>query len=127
MPWDVEFGLAGANILFDGIPTSSEIHNASEAFWTHDFDAQLRYAIVDFAACSSLGISATEVTLLARRQKQHAEHHQDVLVAVIAPEPAVYGVARMWQMLIDETTIRPLVCRTRAEAIAWLRHEGAPV
>jgi hypothetical protein len=127
MPWDVEFGLAGANIWFGGIPTNTEIHNASEAFWTHRFDEQLRYAIVDLAACPALGISAGEITRLARRQRQHAEHHQHVLVAIIAPEPAVYGVARMWQALIDDTTIRPLVCRTRAEAIAWLRHEGAPV
>ena len=44
-----------------------------------------------------------------------------VVIAVIAPTPLLFGMARMWEALVHRTNWRVKVDRSCVGAYAWLR------
>jgi hypothetical protein len=41
-------------------------------------------------------------------------------VLIVAPQTLTYGLARMWEGLVDPLSLESMVVRTRPEAEAWL-------
>jgi hypothetical protein len=83
----------------------------------------LRFAIVSLIDVTRFDITPEQVHQLAEFDKQIGEHAPVVAVVVIAPRTHDFGMARMWETILDVPGWTSSVVRTRAEADAFLaRH-----
>ena len=83
----------------------------------------LRFAIVSLIDVTRFDLSPDQVHQLAALDKQIGEHAPVVAVVVIAPRTHDFGMARMWETILDVPGWSSMVVRTRAEADAFLaRH-----
>ena len=74
--------------------------------------------LCDCSALTTVSISAVLIKLLAKSARSRTN-----LVAVIAPLPVAFGLARMYQMFNDPEYARIHVFVEVAEAMAWLETE----
>jgi len=59
-----------------------------------------------------------------RRDRPRAgEAHPRAAVAIVAPKDEVFGMARMWEMMVVFTEWKIQVFRSREEADLWLESE----
>ena len=83
----------------------------------------LRFAIVSLIDVTRFDITPQQVHALADLDKRIGEHAPFVAVVVIAPRTHDFGMARMWETILDVPGWSSMVVRTRAEADAFLaRH-----
>ena len=82
--------------------------------------AQVRFAIVSLADVTQFEISTKEVHDLAALDKKIGGITPVVAVVVIAPRTHDFGMARMWETILDVPGWTSSVVRTRQEADAWL-------
>ena len=53
--------------------------------------------------------------------KQASKINLDAVVAIVADEDFLFGLSRMWELLMDETDWDIMVFRTRVAAEAWIK------
>jgi len=80
----------------------------------------LRFAIVSLIDVLHFDITPTEVHKLAALDKTIGELTPVVSVVVIAPRTHDFGMARMWETILDVPGWSSSVVRSREEADAWL-------
>lgn len=71
--------------------------------------------LCDCSALKTVSISASLIELMSRSAKSRSN-----LVAVIAPLPVAFGLARMYQIFSDPEYERIHVFSSAEEAMAWL-------
>lgn len=81
----------------------------------------LRFGLVELTDVSELRITSEEVRAIAAECYVTARLAPHVAVAIIAPRDAVYGMARMWEILVEGTGWDIRIVRLRDEALDWLR------
>ena len=70
-------------------------------------------------------VSAASVRDVARRVSHHvASRLEEGKLAVIAPRDLLFGMARMYEMLRDDSPVEVRVFRERDEAESWLAGRG---
>src|SRR5215470_15644080 len=125
MPVHIETRQAGAGIILDcsGSLTLSDFREVQNEFLTcPEKLKELKYVILDLTSADSLNIPYGHVDFLAEQDKLIANNAPPgVLYAVAAPRDLGYGLARMWQILAEQTKWETLVLRSRSEAEAWIR------
>jgi hypothetical protein len=85
---------------------------------------ECRYAIVDFVLVSELKLSASEVRELAEQDIRIAALLvPGLVVAVVAPTEATFGLSRMWQVLAETTGWETTVVRTREDGQDWIQQK----
>lgn len=124
MSYVVEYGNAGAEIVFSGKVTGAEIHRAKAEFFGHEFPDDARYVLCDFTSGETFDVSPEDVDAIVEQDKRAMELHVSLLEAVIAPRPLVFGLSRMWQSKVDVVRPHTAVVKTRAEALTWLQGAG---
>ena len=85
---------------------------------------KIRYAVVSFAETTTLDITGKdvyEVVQLDRRIEAIIPH---LCVALVAPRPHDFGIARMWQAVAGDLRWSTHVFHTREEADAWLKAQN---
>ena len=73
--------------------------------------------IVDFSKVTSFNVSTFAVEALARRESIYSSSAKHV---VIAPQPYIFGLTRMFQVYAEETRPQMLVVQTLDEAREYL-------
>jgi len=68
-------------------------------------------------------LTGEDIQYFARRRRE-ARYPNSFRNAIVAPQPAQYGYARMFQTLIDHPDITTQVFSDEAAAIAWLTAEA---
>jgi len=125
MPIHIETRQSGAGIILDcsGALTFSEFHEAQNGFLASTEKLkQVKYVILDLTFADSLNISYGDFELLAEREKLLASSGPPgVLHATVSPKDLGYGLARMYQVLSEQSGWETLVLRSRAEAEEWIR------
>ena len=71
--------------------------------------------LCDCSALTTVSISASQIELLAKAARSRTN-----FVAVIAPRPVAFGLARMYQIFNDPDYARIHVFAGVEEAVAWL-------
>ena len=79
-----------------------------------------RFAIVLLTGLDSFEISVEDIHAIAELEKAIAVHAPRVVLAVVAPRDHDFGMARMWESIIDIPGWTTAVFRTRADADAWM-------
>lgn len=77
--------------------------------------------IVDFSGVTGGKVSSGAVQALARRESVYALSSKHV---VIAPQPHVFGLTRMFQVYAEKTRPNTVVVHTRKEACEFLGIQG---
>ena len=85
----------------------------------------LRFAIVSLIDVTRFDITPEQVHALAALDKEIGEHAPVVAVVVIAPRTHDFGMARMWETILDVPGWTSSVVRSRAEADAFLARHAA--
>jgi len=127
MPRSITFRREGAHVDFSGIVRADDFLGINDFILGHDDPERPRYALLDFTAAERIDLSADDIKAVAEEDERDKERIGDLAIAVVAPQTLVYGLARMWESLVDAAEFDSQVVRTRAEAIAWLAERGIVV
>lgn len=123
MPFTMEFIDHGRGIQFigSGNLTGEEMIASKHRLLEDESKVRpLRFAIVSLVDVMHFDITPTEVHKLAALDKRIGELTPAVSVVVIAPRTHDFGMARMWETILDVPGWSSSVVRTREEADAWL-------
>lgn len=126
MPFPLEFLDDGRGVFEAGIGhvTGSEIIAATQAILAAgDKTSKLVYALVDLSQATNITVTADEMVMKTSLNKRFARLVRAAVVAIVAPTELQFGVARMWEGMVQATEWTTQVFRTRTEAETWLRSE----
>lgn len=84
-------------------------------------EEQIRYVIMDLTEAIFAGVTGDHIRQLAGENEIHAQRKSDHYIAIVAPGDHVFGISRMWQMLVEKLNWRIRIYRHRDEALAWIR------
>jgi phosphopantothenate synthetase len=73
-----------------------------------------------------LEVSADDVRQVVEIDRRMVQLIPRARVAIVAPKDEVYGMSRMWEMMVEFTGWDTRVSRTRPEADAWLAEARKP-
>jgi hypothetical protein len=80
----------------------------------------LRYIVIDEESVGCV-LSTSEARIVAEQDKQIAKlTPQGLVVAVVTPRDVDFGMARMWQVFVEQTGWKTEVFRSRESAAVWL-------
>jgi len=125
MPIDyrqVDGGL-GNVITASGVVTEEGLIGFYRDFFSQDEIslANYRFSLSDYSAVTDLHVNSDAIKSLVTLSKGVTSINPDTLVAVYAPQTYAFGLARMWEILMDATDWETCVFSDREEAVAWLR------
>jgi len=80
-----------------------------------------RYSLSDLTAVTEADISSESISLIAGLCRSAAKFNPYPVIAIIANQNLIYGLARMTEMLIDATGWEHEVFRNREDAESWIR------
>jgi hypothetical protein len=124
MSYTTEFIDDGRGVLHvgTGVVHGDEIH--AGAMEDHRVEARaraLRFGLVDLTDVTELRITSEHVRAIAAESHITARLAPHVSVAIVAPRDSIYGMARMWEILVEGTGWDIRIVRLREEALEWLR------
>jgi hypothetical protein len=116
----VEVTARGAIIRYRGPVTSQGIQEAAHAMADHESFLPSMPAIWDFSAAQGNGLDADEMRRLAQALKPLREGGSRPRVAIVTPDDANFGAARMFGGLNEARLLVEIgVFRSAAEARSW--------
>jgi hypothetical protein len=88
-----------------------------------DADPEPFDRLLDLTAVAEIRLSGPELYRFAQLRRAATARRRPFQTAILAPNPLAYGMGRMYEMLMEGSTIRVGVFREAAGAADWL---GAP-
>ena len=126
MTYTTEFFGDGVVIRYSGRTTGEDILKAKSEFFERDFGRPARYILCDFTHVERFDVNSADVSKIVRQDLGAVDTHPGLAEVVIAPQPHQFGLARMWEIQVqDERTT--FVARERDEALKWLEERGITV
>ncbi len=129
MPYTMSFTNDGKGVLRKGMGVlkGQEIIDGGLALLAEEDRLRgLAYGRIDFTEVTSIQITPEDIQRIADTNKRMAKLNPHVVVVIIAPGDAIFGMARMWETVAESTGWKTTVVRTAAEADTWLETELAP-
>ena len=126
MPVDLQWHTDGIGATFSchGPVTGDQILQGNdELLRSPERLQQLRYGVVDLTAASSFDASVDQVRRATEQDNRIAALVPTFVVAIIAPSDLEFGMARMWEALVERPGWCTRVFRSKSDAYAWLRQE----
>jgi len=124
MPFTVEFIEQGRGILYvgAGVLMGSEVLAAKAALLADpDRVRNVLFLLVLLGDVTECPATTAEIRQLALLDQQIAQMNPDIVLAAVAPQDLMFGMARMWQAFTDTIGWTMAVFRSRAEADEWIR------
>ena len=83
--------------------------------------AKYRYTLADYTELGEFSVSAGAIGSVSRMCVEAAAGNPNAVVALIVTEDYMFGLARMWEQLSDQTGWEIEVFRTIERAKDWIR------
>jgi hypothetical protein len=127
MPLDVVYEREGAGVLVTGtgIVRGAEFIAMNRRIYAADFLPRLRYQIVDISRVERHEVSAAEIQLCARQDREAAAQNPQLLIAVVAGDQLGFGLARMWEAYADDPVLKTRVYKSIEDARAWVESQSS--
>jgi hypothetical protein len=125
MPYTTELIDGGRGVLHvgTGVLTGAEILAGARA--AHSAPGRVgkfTHGLTDLSGVTELRLTAEEVRRISEENRITARIAvPGAPVAIVATSELVFGMARMWEVHVEDTGWTTRVFRSRAEAEAWLR------
>jgi len=119
----------GSLLVFtgSGVLTAPEIIDATRKLVKCGNDIRdVRLTLVLFDQVTKVEVSADDVRRLSEVDKRLMRLIPRTAIAIVAPKDELFGLSRMWEMLVGIPGWETRVFRTAAEAETWLRAAGHP-
>ncbi len=119
MPIDVKFEPDKSLVVATGrgVVTGEEILRATEEIHALPrYDCQL----ADFTGVERFEVSADDVERFAAQDRAAVVVNPNLRVAVAGNKDIVFGMARMWEAVVGDSSISTRVVRTLEEARRWM-------
>ena len=122
MPIEVTYSPDGKGVILDhsGKVTSNEIIKTMVSIFDQPDFNKLKYWIADRTKCEEYAVKSDEAEQIAQLSKSASPRNKNLLVAFVAPQPYLYGISRMLQMLSEEPNFRIEVFNNRQDADSWI-------
>ena len=119
---DCDGGL-GNLIVCTGIITDEECIETYHKHLTQEKDKfkKYKYSLIDHTAATEIQISNDTILQVAELSGEASIVNPGAIVAHIANQDIMFGLARMWEVLTDVTPWETMVFRTKEEAMDWIR------
>jgi hypothetical protein len=88
---------------------------------TGDAIRGVRYTLVLFDEVTRVDVSADDIRRLVEVDKDLMLLIPQTVIAIVAPKDEMFGLSRMWEMMVGVPGWETRVFRSRAEAEAWLQ------
>lgn len=124
MSWAHTYTPYGVDIRFSDLATGRDIFDATAEILQHSERQPLQYAVWDFTGVTAVDIATDDVIRIADEDKRYGQHAPGFPVAVVTSRSALYGLVRMYQVLVDKSLFPAKIIHTRREAIEWLQGRG---
>jgi hypothetical protein len=126
MPYVADFFEEGRGLLFTGtgLVTAPEIVQAKKGL-DSDRLKQIVYAICDLSEVEELRLSPDEIRAISRIDLELARIVPGAVVALVSPRADIYGLSRMWQVLVEDTGWVVAIFMSMDEAEKWVRSRTA--
>lgn len=98
--------------------TWSQMYDAKKAL-AQDGCCSVSFAMIDLEEVTQLHMTHEQMREMIHIDRVLAKKNPRAVVAVAAPKDHVFGLARMWQSLVDEFGWKTAVFRSREEAVRW--------
>ncbi len=114
----------GVHKMGSGIVTGLEIFASDLQESLNEARApKLRYGLIDFSETTELKVTPEDIRRIVELNRKMVILTTHALVAIVAPTPLPYAMARLWHTISDGLTWKANIFHTRPDAIAWLRKE----
>jgi hypothetical protein len=105
-----------------GVLTGREFIHAKEALLAQQEQVRsITRAMILLEDVSVLDVTPDEIRQLVGLDQQMATLTPHVAVAVVAPKDYMFGLARVWETLVESVGWQTDIFRTRPDAEAWLQ------
>jgi len=126
MPLQVQYLDQGRGVVFTatGMLTGEEFVRTNAEILSRDLVAEpYLYGLFDFDGVEAVYISTNDIHEAARRGVAASAKMPKFVVAVYANSNLTFGLARMWEILVDQSGWKTHVFRDRSDAVGWLQKE----
>ncbi len=123
MPFTAEFIEQGRGVLYVGagvLQGSEVLAVKAELLANPDRVRNIVFSIVLLGDVTECPATTAEIRQIALVDQQMAQVNPNVVLAAVAPQDLLFGMARMWQAFTDTIGWQTAVFRTRAEADEWI-------
>jgi hypothetical protein len=79
------------------------------------------YVLSDLSKVTAIPVSVKQIRHIADEDRRMAPLNPSLISATVAPEDAIFGMVRLWQVLVTRDGWSAEIFRTRAGAEEWLR------
>lgn len=124
MTWAHTYTPYGVDVRFSDLATGQDTYDATAEALQHSQCQPLQYAVWDFTGVTAIDIATDDVIRIADQDKLYVQHAPGFPFVVVASHSALYGLVRMYQVLVDKSLFPAKIIRTRREAIEWLAARG---
>ena len=110
-----------------GTLTSKDYLKALKKHLSQDTEKfkRYKYSLADFTNVTKVEeFPSDDIELVAHLCRQAARINSDPLVVIVADQDLLFGLSRMWEILMDETGWNIKVFRTRDAAETWIKEKA---
>ena len=128
MPISIEGRQDGAGVIYycHGDMTIDDLFQAGIGFLAFPEEIKnWRYTIIDLTSVAAMQLSSDDIRSVVEQNRRIAAiANPGVLLAVAAPKDLGYGLARMWEIFMEQIGWETMTFRSRPEAESWIRQRA---
>lgn len=113
----------GIEIIATGCVTGDEIIAAHQEIYSPDNLKKQRYQIIDRTDCKEYQVSSEDIKKIADIDKAASNTNPDIIIVIIASTDLQFGVSKMWQVYVEDSTFETEIFRDRITAENWLKEQ----
>ncbi len=113
----------GIEIIATGVVTGEEIIEAHKEIYSKTNLKKQKYQIIDRTHCEEYQVSSAEVQRIADIDNTAAKTNPNIIMALISPTDVQFGMSRMWEAFIGDSTFVTQVFRDRKRADEWVNKQ----
>ena len=124
MSWARTYTSCGVDVRFSDLATGEDACDATTETLQHSQRQPLQYAVWDFTDVTAIDIATDDVIRIADQDKLYVQHAPGFPFVFVASNSVLYGLVRMYQVLVDKSLFPVKIVDSRHEAIEWLSRRG---
>jgi hypothetical protein len=125
MPIDIQGRQNGLGVIYNcrGAMTIDDFFQAGMGFLAHpEGIKEWRYAIIDLTFVEAMNITSDDIRAVVEQNKRIAAlAPPGPILAVASPRDLGFGLARVWEALVEQTGWETMTFRSRSEAEDWIK------
>jgi len=120
MPISVDYD-KNINIIYTKAEGVIQLNNIIDYFTSiASLDLKKGYSVFADYSDAILKLSNDDIYEMAKRRKSIKDTHEKVNIAVFCKKDLVFGIGRMYEMLLEKDKYNVMIFRNQEDALKWL-------